>query len=334
VDPVPPGSWESGRAAAEQSPQGVSVVIPVHGTGDVLAELVGRVTSVLGGTPERRWEVILINDGSPESCWLRIEDLARRHAGVRGIDLMRNYGQHNALLCGLRAAVHDTTVTMDDDLQHPPEEIPRLLSRREEGWDVVYGTPAKQRQPFWRKLASMLIRFALAGAIGPSRAKQVSAFRAIRTECRRAFADFRGPFVSLDVLLSWATDRVTQVEVRHEARKSGTSGYSFWKLASHAADMMTGFSAWPLRLASVVGFGFTLFGLGVLTYVIVRYLMAGGSVPGFPFLASIIAIFSGAQLFALGIIGEYLARMHFRSMERPVYVIRGTTPEGQTEDRP
>jgi len=319
---------------AAHLPRGVSVVVPVHGTGDLLAELVGRVVSVLGGASGRQWEVILINDGSPESCWRLIEDLARRNASVRGIDLMRNYGQHNALLCGLRAALYDTTVTMDDDLQHPPEEIPKLLSRLDEGWDVVYGTPEKQRQPFWRKLASMLIRIALAGAIGAKRAKGVSAFRAVRTKSRRAFADFRGPFVSLDVLLSWGTDRVTQVEVRHEARKSGTSGYSFWKLASHAADMMTGFSAWPLRVASVVGFGFTLFGLGVLAYVIGRFLMAGGSVPGFPFLASIIAIFSGAQLFALGIIGEYLARMHFRSMERPVYVVRGTTLEGPPEDRP
>ncbi len=308
------------------------MVVPVHGEGDVLAELVERVASVLGGVAQP-WEVILVNDGGPEGCWRRIEDLARKHTNVRGIDLMRNYGQHNALLCGLRAAAYDTTVTLDDDLQHPPEEIPKLLRAREEGWDVVYGTPARQRQPFWRKVASMLIRFALAGAVGWKRARAVSAFRAIRTESRSAFTDFRGPFVSLDVLLSWTTDRTAHVEVRHEPRKSGRSGYSFWKLASHAADMMTGFSAWPLRLASVVGFGFTLFGLGVLAYVLVRYLMAGGSVPGFPFLASIIAIFSGAQLFALGIIGEYLARMHFRSMERPVYVVRETTAEESSGDR-
>ncbi len=334
MEPVSQRAPGMEAASSERVARGISVVVPVHGTGDALDELVGRVASVLGGgQPERRWEIILINDGSPESCWLRIQDLARR-PGVRGIDLMRNYGQHNALLCGLRAALYDTTVTMDDDLQHPPEEISRLVSRREEGWDVVYGTPARQRQPFWRRLASMLIRFALAGSIGARRAKWVSAFRAVRTECRQAFAEFRGPFVSLDVLLSWATDRVTRVEVRHEPRKSGASGYGFWKLASHAADMMTGFSAWPLRVASVVGFGFTLFGLGVLAYVIGRFLIAGGSVPGFPFLASIIAIFSGAQLFALGIIGEYLARMHFRSMERPVYVVRQTTPEGTPEDRP
>jgi undecaprenyl-phosphate 4-deoxy-4-formamido-L-arabinose transferase len=297
------------------------VVVPVHG-GDVLDELVGRVASVLGGVSARPWEVILVNDGSPESCWRRIEDLARRHANVRGIDLTRNYGQHNALLCGLRAAAYDTTVTMDDDLQHPPEEIPKLLPLREEGWDVVYGTPARQRQPFWRRVASMLVRIALAGAIGWKRARGVSAFRAVRTENRRAFADFRGPFVSLDVLLSWSTDRAAHVEVRHEARKSGASGYSFWRLASHAADMMTGFSAWPLRLASVVGFGFTLFGLAVLAYVIVRYVVAGGSVPGFPFLASIIAIFSGRAALRPRIIEEFLARMHFRSMGQPGHVVR------------
>jgi undecaprenyl-phosphate 4-deoxy-4-formamido-L-arabinose transferase len=311
----------------------VSIVVPVYNSEESLPELVSRIGRVLGGA-EGSHELLFVNDGSRDRSWQQVQQLAAAYPWVVGIDLMRNYGQHNALLCGLRAAAYDTTVTMDDDLQNPPEEIPKLLARREEGWDVVYGTPATQRQPFWRRLASMLIRTALAGSIGPSAAKRVSAFRAVRTEIRRAFADFRGPFVSLDVLLSWGTDQTTQVEVRHEARRSGRSGYTFWKLASHAADMMTGFSAWPLRLASVVGFGFTLFGLAVLIYVIGRFLLAGGSVPGFPFLASIIAIFSGAQLFALGIIGEYLARMHFRSLERPVYVVRGTTSEASSEDRP
>lgn len=308
-------------------PRGVSVVVPVHGTGDALEELAARLATVLSASG-RKWEVILVDDGSPESAWKRIEELARREPRVRGITLARNYGQHNALLCGLRAAAYDTTVTMDDDLQHPPEEVPRLLARLDEGWDLVYGTPAAAKQPFWRRLASGLIRAALARSIGRERAKTVSAFRALRTGNRDAFADFRGPFVSLDVLLSWTSDRATHVEVRHDPRKSGTSSYSFWKLVGHAADMMTGFSTWPLRLASVVGFGFTLFGFAVLVYVIGRFIAAGGSVPGFPFLASIIAIFSGAQLFALGIIGEYLARVHFRSMERPVYVVRATTPEG------
>jgi hypothetical protein len=110
--------------------------------------------------------------------------------------------------------------------------------------------------------------------------------------------------------------------VKHRPRAQGTSGYTFRKLMTHAMNMMTGFSTMPLQLASVVGFAFTLFGIGILFFVLGRYLAYGGSVPGFPFLASIIAIFSGAQLFALGIIGEYLARMHFRSMQKPPFVVR------------
>lgn len=136
---------------------------------------------------------------------------------------------------------------------------------------------------------------------------------------------YQGPFVSLDVLLTWATMRFVAVPVRHDPRSIGQSHYTFRKLVTHALNMMTGFSVLPLQFASLVGFGCTLFGLGVLGYVLGRYIALGGSVPGFPFLASIIAIFSGAQLFALGIIGEYLARMHFRMMERPTYVVREVT---------
>jgi undecaprenyl-phosphate 4-deoxy-4-formamido-L-arabinose transferase len=161
--------------------------------------------------------------------------------------------------------------------------------------------------------------------MGAETARNVSAFRAFRTPVREAFASYQGPFVSIDVLLTWATTRFAAVEVRHDSRRNGISNYTFRKLVVHALNMMTGFSTLPLQLASMVGFAFTLFGMGVLFYVVGRYLLQGGSVPGFPFLASIIALFSGAQLFALGIIGEYLARMHFRSMERPTYVVRDST---------
>jgi undecaprenyl-phosphate 4-deoxy-4-formamido-L-arabinose transferase len=153
-------------------------------------------------------------------------------------------------------------------------------------------------------------------------ARNVSAFRAFRTQLRDAFASYQNPFVSLDVLLTWGTTRFTAIPVRHDPRRIGSSNYTFRKLATHALSMVTGFSTLPLQLASLIGFAFTLIGLAILIYVVGRYLIQGGSVPGFPFLASIIAIFSGAQLFALGIIGEYLARMHLRLMERPAYTVR------------
>lgn len=302
-------------------PKRLSVVIPVYRSESMQPELVRRLESVLTATADR-FELILVNDNSPDGSWEVISELARQYSWLRPINLMRNYGQHNALLCGIRAAQYEVIVTMDDDLQHPPEEIPKLLAKLAEGYDVVYGTPEQEQHGLGRDLASWITKLALQNVIGAEIARKVSAFRVFRAEVARAFAHYSGAFVSIDVLLTWGTNRFSLVAVRHEPRKSGVSGYTVRKLITHAMNMMTGFSTVPLQFASIVGFFFTLFGIGVLAYVIGRFLWLGGSVPGFPFLASIIALFSGAQLFALGIIGEYLARMHFRMMERPSYVVR------------
>jgi len=226
------------------------------------------------------------------------------------------------LLCGIRAARHSVIVTMDDDLQHPPEEIPKLLDKLTEGHDVVYGMPREEQHGLWRNLASQISKLAFYSVMDIETARHVSAFRVFRTQLRDAFAAYEGSFVSIDVLLTWGTTRFAAVLVRHDPRKIGESNYTFRKLVAHALNMMTGFSTFPLQVASLIGFFFALFGLLVFIYVVGRYLIQGGSVPGFPFLASIIAIFSGAQLFALGIVGEYLARMHFRIMGRPSGVIR------------
>jgi len=300
---------------------GLSVVVPVYNSEAGLEALMQRLTPVLEQVAERG-EVILVNDGSRDRSWERITGISRRDPRVRGINLMRNYGQHNALLAGIRAAKHGVVVTLDDDLQNPPEEMPKLLARLEDGYDVVYGAPETEENGLWRGLASWVVRLALQSVMGAGTARHVSAFRAFRTDLRQAFAGYQSPSVSLDVLLTWGTTRFAAIPVRHDPRRLGESNYTFRRLVILALDMMTGFSTWPLRLASLIGLGVTLFGVAVLAYVLGRYLIAGYSVPGFPFLASTIAIFSGAQLFALGIIGEYLARMHFRTMNRPAYAVR------------
>ncbi|MGZ6970482.1 MAG: glycosyltransferase family 2 protein [Thermoanaerobaculia bacterium] len=299
----------------------VSVVIPVYESARILPALLQRVTAVLDGVGGA-WEVILVNDGSRDESWKAIQAACASSPGVHGIDLMSNFGQHNALLAGIRAARHDVIVTMDDDLQNPPEEIPALLRALTEGVDVVYGTPAAARHGLARNLASSLTKLALRSAMGVSIAEKVSAFRAFRTQLRDGFADYRSQYVSIDVLLTWGTRRFASVPVKHEPRAEGASTYTLRKLVTHALNMVTGFSVLPLQISSVIGFALALFGFGVLAYVLLRYLALGYSVPGFPFLASIIAIFSGAQLFALGMIGEYLARIHFRVMDRPAYVVR------------
>ncbi len=300
----------------------ISVVTAVYNGEASVGELCRRLAEVLPRISAQH-EIILVNDGSRDRSWEMISELCSRSPTLRGLNLMRNYGQHNALLCGIRAAKYELIITMDDDLQHPPEEIPRLLARLEEGFDVIYGAPKAEQNGPMRALASRITRLALSAAVGRDVAKNVSAFRVFPTHLREAFAAYQSPFVSIDVLLTWATTRFGATTVAFQPRHSGSSNYTFTKLVRHALDMTTGFSTAPLQFASLIGFTCTLFGLGVFIYVFVRYCLEG-SVPGFPFLASIIAIFSGAQLFALGVIGEYLARMHFRSMKRPAYVVRTT----------
>lgn len=304
-----------------------SVVIPVFNGAESLPELIARLEPVLR-KEFGKFEVILVNDGSRDRSWDVIRSLAERHAWIVGIDLMRNYGQHNAVLCGVRAASGDVIVTMDDDLQHRPEDIPVLLAALADDTDVVYGTPLLERHGFLRDWASRLTKMMLTSAMGAQTARLVSPFRVFRTRLRDAFADARSPWVSIDVLLTWGTTRFAARTVPHEDRQRGQSNYDLRKLVRHAMNMMTGYSVLPLRLASLAAFMCMLFGFGILAFVIVRYLVQGSPMPGFPMLASLITILGGVQLFSLGIIGEYLARMHLRAMDSPPFVIRTRTPSG------
>jgi glycosyltransferase involved in cell wall biosynthesis len=305
----------------------ISAIVPVYRSAPILPELHRRLTAALSSIADR-YEIILVEDAGGDESWSVIEQLAEGDRHVRGIRMSRNYGQHNALLCGIRAARYGVIVTMDDDLQNPPEEIETLVARLGEDVDVVYGTPEHEQHGFFRNQGSRITKLALQSVMSAETARNVSAFRAFRAPLREAFAAYRGPYVSIDVLLTWGTTRFSHVRVRHEPRQAGQSNYTFRTLVTHALNMMTGFSTLPLQVASLIGFAFTLFGFGILVLVLATYVSNGGSsVPGFAFLASIIAIFSGAQLFALGVIGEYLARMHFRTMDRPTYLVQQVTSE-------
>ena len=309
-----------------------SVVISVYKGEATLEPLVARLAAVLPGLSEH-YEVILVNDGSPDQSWKVITSLVGKYAGVRGINLMRNYGQHNATLCGVRAARYEVIITMDDDLQHPPEEIHCLLEKLAEGYDVVYGVPRRRPHAWWRNLGSSLTKRTVSMVVGSRILRNVEAFRAFRTPLRDAFEHYQGPEVMLDALLGWGTTLFATAEVDESPRTMGASNYNMRKLVRMALLILTNFSTLPLRLASIVGFIFTLIGLVGLAYVLIIY-FTEGSVPGFPFLASAIIIFGGAQLFALGIFGEYLAHLFERSSGRGPYTVSQViTGEGETTER-
>lgn len=299
-------------------------MVPVYNSAETLAELVNQLGTALPHVAAA-YQVILVNDGSRDHSWEVIVRLGQEHPWVQGINLMRNYGQQNALLAGIRGARYPVTVTMDDDLQHPPDQIPLLLEKLAQGYDVVYGTPTVTRQTFWRRVSTRLTRMILRWTTGVETASSGSAFRAFRTQLRQAFENYAGPFVVIDVLLTWGTTRFAATPVRHDPRRKGKSNYGFMQLAILAFDVTTSFSTYPLRLASLLGFGVTLLGIVLLGFVLVDYLIDRQNLSVFRFLAAILALFSGAQLFGLGIIGEYLARVHFRVMARPAYTVRERT---------
>lgn len=299
----------------------ISFVVPVYQGEKTLNDLYKRIKSI-SGKLSLTFELIFVEDCGGDNSWEIIKGLSESDNRVRGIKLSRNYGQHNALLCGIRASQGDVIITLDDDLQNPPEEIPELLSKIEEGYEVVYGSPVSGNHGFLRDMASIITKIILKYAMGAKTATNVSAFRAFNTQLRDAFEQYKGPMVNIDVLLTWGTNKFVDVKVNHDKRAVGESGYTIRKLIRHAFNMVTGFSTLPLKIASFLGFFFSLFGFCILAYVLIQYFFSANSVPGFPFLASIVAIFSGVQLSALGILGEYLARIHLRSMDQPTYSIR------------
>jgi len=299
----------------------VSLVVPCYRSSATLPTLAERLVPVLEACAEDH-EVILVVDGSPDDTAGVARSLAAVYPSVETIELSRNYGQHNALLAGIRAARHEVVITMDDDLQHRPETVPTLLGALTAELDLVYGTPLEEEHGFFRSAASRAVKRLMARGMNVQSADHISAFRVFRTELRDGLIGLEGPHLSLDVALSWATTRIGSIELEMDARAEGASNYSFRMLVRHALNMLLGYSTAPLRLVSYIGFLFGLFGVAMLGVVLVQYFVGSTTVQGYTALASMIAIFSGAQLLAVGVLGEYLARIHSRSMGKPAYVIR------------
>jgi glycosyltransferase involved in cell wall biosynthesis len=309
----------------------ISVVVPCYRSRGTLRTLVQELHTHLPAVTGH-YEVILVVDGSPDDTYAIARDLERenpRH--VRAVMLRRNYGQHNALLAGIARAKYDVIVTMDDDLQHRPDQIPALVAPLADPMvDLVYGVDSTEEHGFWRSLASRTVKRGLAAADVPN-AQDVSAFRAFRTDLRDGFIHVADAFVSVDVLLSWTTTGVRRAAIQMRTRQEGESAYTLAGLVRHALNMITGYGTFPLRIVTWLGVACSALGMVLLAVFLWKYVTGATTVAGFTSTAAMIAIFSGAQMLSLGIIGEYLGRLHFRSMQRPMYLVR---VDGAGQDGP
>jgi glycosyltransferase involved in cell wall biosynthesis len=298
----------------------ISVVIPVFNAEASLGPLAARLESVLAAGSE----VVLVDDASHDRSWAEIEKIVRDRPNWRGVQLGRNSGQHAALLVGIRMATCEIVVTMDDDLQHRPEDVHLLVDALGDDVDLVYGATVQEEHGVVRSVLSRVVKRTLRAALGVAHAESTGAFRCFRRDLRDAFEHVNDAYVSIDVLLSWATSRMSAVDVEMEQRAAGRSGYTFRRLVRHTFNMVTGYSAAPLRLVAYVGTALGVLGLGSLTYVLVRFFIGESSVPGFTFLASLLSLVGGIQMIAIAVIGEYLGRVHFRTLGRPPYYVRRT----------
>jgi len=300
----------------------ISAVVPVYNSEAMLAKLLERLHQTLPCFANN-FEIILVNDGSLDSSWEKIKQLSKQYPNVVGVNLERNFGQHNALLCGVRLAKYPVTVTLDDDLQNPPEEIPKLLAELNIGCDLVYGCPSKMGHALWRNFSSVLVKRTIS-LLTAMALHNTSSFRAFRTKLRNSFAHYNSPYVSLDILLVKSARCIKYVEVKHAEREQGASNYNLKRLILHSLNLLFGCSIVPLRIISVLGILTAGAGFLLFLYVIIHYFIAGKVVPGFTFLSAIIALFAGTQLLTLGIIGEYIGRIHLRLMDYPTYTIDET----------
>jgi glycosyltransferase involved in cell wall biosynthesis len=299
----------------------VSIVVPCYRSAATLPTLVARVNEVMPRVAAA-YEVILVVDSTGDGTWEVAQELAAGGGPVRAMQMARNYGQHNAIIAGVRAARYDVVVTMDDDLQHLPEQIPVLLGALTAQVDLVYGIPVEEEHGVLRSLASRSIKAGLSTAMGVDNARNVSAFRAFRTFLRNGFDLVSGPHVCVDVALSWATTRITAVKVQMAERTEGQSGYTVRGLMRHTTNMVVGYSSAPLRLVTYLGFAAGAAGLVLFARLIWLYLTGATTVAGFTTISAMVAMFSSAQMIAIGILGEYVGRIHSAGSGRPTYVIR------------
>lgn len=309
-------------SAMPDTPIEISTVIPVYRSAKTLDELYTRLSTVLD-TLTDSWEALLVNDGSPDESWEKLIELSRNDKRVVSINLMRNLGQHNAVMCGLSYSRGNYVITLDDDLQHPPEEIPKLLEEMYRGTaDVVVGTYGPKRHNFFRNLGTLLTKQLNFYTLGIPKTLDMTTFRVIRRPIVDEVIKFNSRTPRVGLIMFSITRNIVNVRTEHHTRKDARSGYSVRRLVGDFFDNIFNYSSLPLRCASYLGFTTAVISFLLAIYYLIRYLAGATTVAGFATLVLLILFFSGLILMTLGVTGEYLIRIVHASDYNPQYVVR------------
>jgi len=299
----------------------LSIVVPVYKSADCLGELTRRVADALKGTFDS-FELILVNDASPDQSWQAIETLVGEYDFVVGINLRKNAGQDGALMAGLREARGDAVVIMDDDLQHDPADIPALTARLRDGFDVVYAAFDRKKQAPWKNLGSWFNGLVATWLLKKPAAAYMSPYKAMDRDVVAEIIKYDGPFPYVDGLVFTSTDSFAEIPATHHPRFAGKGNFTLLRSLAVWLRLATSFSAIPLRLVSLTGAILALFAFLAGAYFLAEAAIEGRSVEGW--LSLIVGVFflGGIQLIGIGAVGEYVARMYLTLSKRPQFIIR------------
>ncbi len=301
-----------------------SVIVPVYRGAQSIRELCGRVATTFESS-EHTHEIIFVDDRGSSENWPAIKLLqATDPSRVRGIRLSRNFGQHAATLCGIAHARGEWIVTIDEDLEQPPESISALLEKAEEGYLVVYGVNRGRSHAWWRNLTSEIGRSLFKFAI-PSLNREYTSFRVIHRSVAKGLERFQSPFTFIDGYISWITHNCATVVVPHDARLHGKSSYSVRMLVSHMINIFVTFSNLPLRIATWLGLSASVGGAAWGISIMIAKLTGALSVSGYASMMAGMTFLGGLQLLILGIFGEYLARINFKTASMPLFLVEEET---------
>ena len=308
----------------------VSILIPVYRNEGGLDELVRRIAlSMNAANFAGQFELILVDDCSPDNSWQAIQALASTHTFVKGATLSRNFGQHNAIMAGLNLVQGQYIVLMDDDLQHPPEAIPSLIQKLIEGADVCYTRYANRQHAAWKIAGSKFNDLMASWLLSKPKGLYLSSFKALKRGLVEQIRSHEGPFAYLDGLILDITRRIATVEIQHGTRAFGEGNYSFKKSVSLWLRMVTGTSIIPLRIVTLMGALIAMLGFfGAIFVVLTNYFYPNES-KGWASIIVTILLVSGFQMLFIGVLGEYLGRIHLRLNNKPQYLFRRITTHDQ-----
>ncbi|MEG2522336.1 MAG: glycosyltransferase [Lachnospiraceae bacterium] len=305
----------------------LSFVIPCYGSEKTICSVVEELEQVIKQRKNFEWEIILVNDNSPDDVWREISKLAECNPNITGISLARNFGQHSALMAGYSFCKGDVVISLDDDGQSPVESIYQLVDKLKEGYDVVYGYYPTMKQKQYRKIGSMVNEKLTESLLGKPKGFKGSSFYAARGFIIKEMLKYKNAYPYVGGLVFRCTKNITNIPVKHRERMEGMSGYTFGKLFSLWSNGFTAFSEKPLRLASYVGVMCAMFGFLYGVFTIVHRIMNPEMQMGYSSLMAVLLFVGGIIMLLLGVLGEYIGRIYISINSAPQYVIRDVVGE-------